>query len=73
MKRTIKIFSLPTARGLGGAFEDATGLRSIDNGEWIMDNSVYDLQGRKLANSKLSNGQMQKGVYVVNGKKVIVK
>ena len=30
------------------------------------DNSVYDLQGRKVA-------QPTKGLYIVNGKKVVVK
>jgi len=44
--------------------DDATGLRLIDNGELKMDNSVYDLQGRKVEKA-------QKGVYIVNGKKVI--
>jgi len=33
-----------------------------------IDHSVYDLQGRKLSNS-----QMPKGVYIINGKKHIVK
>ena len=54
--------------------DDATGLRLIDNGELKMDNSVYDLQGRRMANGQSStvNGQsLKKGVYIVNGKKVI--
>ena len=46
--------------------DDATGLRLIDNGELKMDNSVYDLQGRKVEKA-------QKGVYIQNGKKVIIK
>ena len=44
--------------------DDATGVGAIDNGELKMDNSVYDLQGRKVEKA-------QKGVYIVNGKKVI--
>ena len=46
---------------------EATGIISIDNGQLIMDNEVYDLQGRRVNNAN------QKGVYIVNGKKVIIK
>ena len=35
------------------------------NGKW------YDLSGRQMVNAKWSNGQISKGVYIVNGKKVI--
>ena len=46
---------------------DATGIRSMDNGQWTMDN-WYDLNGRKL------NGMPTKrGIYVKNGRKVVVK
>jgi len=52
----------------------ATGISAIDNGQWSMDNGQwYDLQGRKIANSKASNSKLPKGLYIVNGKKVIVK
>ena len=53
---------------------EATGIQSIDNGQLTMDNSVYDLQGRKV-NSQLSiiNSQLKKGLYIVNGKKVIIQ
>ena len=37
------------------------------------DNSIYDLQGRKWSNSQLSNGQLPKGLYVVNRKLVIIR
>lgn len=35
----------------------------------------YDLSGRKVANGQWSkvNGQLPKGVYIVNGKKVVIK
>lgn len=33
----------------------------------------FDLQGRKLSNGQLSNGQMRKGVYILNGRKIVVK
>ncbi|MBR5657157.1 MAG: hypothetical protein IKW98_10855 [Prevotella sp.] len=35
--------------------------------------STYDLQGRKLSNSKWSNGQIRKGIYVKDGRKFVVK
>jgi hypothetical protein len=46
---------------------ETTGIISIEHGTLNIDHSVYDLQGRRV------NGAAQKGVYVVNGKKVIIK
>jgi hypothetical protein len=46
--------------------DETTGIRLIDNGQLTIDNSVYDLQGRKVA-------QPTKGLYIVNGKKVVIK
>ena len=43
-----------------------------DKGEMTND-KVYDLQGRQLSNSKWLNSQLKKGLYIVNGKKVIKK
>lgn len=45
------------------------GIMSIDNEQWTMDNkpvAVYDLSGRKLS-------KMQRGVNIVNGRKVVIK
>ena len=52
---------------LGG--DDATGIKSMDNGKWIMDNGDwYTIDGRKM------NGRpAQKGVYIRNGQKVVIK
>ena len=44
---------------------EVTGISQIENGEMRIEN-VYDLQGRKVANPT-------KGLYIVNGKKVIIK
>ena len=44
--------------------------------EMLYDNgigSIYDLSGRKIANGKSSNRQLQKGVYIINGQKKTVK
>ena len=45
---------------------------TIDNLQFN-DNAIYDLSGRKIANGKLSNGQMPKGIYIINGKKMVVR
>lgn len=48
--------------------EDVTGVINMTADERGTDSAVYTLDGRKL------NGQLtQKGVYVVNGKKIIIK
>lgn len=44
---------------------DAT--HQMDNGQWTMDD-WYDLSGRKL-----NHGLKSKGVYIVNGRKVVIK
>lgn len=45
---------------------EATEIISIDNERVIMDNVYYDLSGRRVMNPT-------KGLYIVNGRKVIVK
>ncbi|MBO4549354.1 MAG: hypothetical protein J5733_01370, partial [Bacteroidaceae bacterium] len=47
---------------------DPTGLKEMDDERWTMDNSIYDLQGRKLSNRKLP-----RGINIVNKKKVLSK
>ena len=52
---------------LGGA----TGLKAIGNGQQAIDDAdsdIYDLSGRKV-----TDGTQRKGVYIVNGKKLIIK
>ena len=39
----------------------------------LREGAVYDLQGRKIESGKLSNGQLPKGLYVMNGKLVIIR
>ena len=49
--------------------DETTGIISIENGKLKIENEadeVYDLQGRRVA-------QPTKGMYIVNGKKVIIK
>lgn len=48
-----------------------TGIRNVNNDDNIIEqsaNDTYDLSGRKVANSKL-----QRGLYIIGGKKVTVK
>ena len=74
----------PTAHVKGYAFnfgeDDVTAIAGAQtsslNGQWSIVNgqSVYDLQGRKInGQSSMFNVQLPKGIYIVNGKKVLVK
>ena len=45
--------------------DETTGVKAIENSQLTIDN-YYDLQGRKVA-------QPTKGLYIVNGKKIIIK
>ena len=45
---------------------EVTGVNSMYNEQCTMNNKVYDLQGRHVVNS-----QLKKGLYIVNGKKVM--
>lgn len=45
----------------------ATGIEAIENGEMTMDNAtIYNLAGQRVSKA-------QKGIFIVNGKKVIIK
>lgn len=48
--------------------EKTTGIDAslIDNGKRTIDNSVYDLQGRRVK-------EPTKGLYIINGRKVVIK
>ena len=72
------IFATPEAKPclLEGAtvMGTATGIGGIDGQS--ADNNVYDLQGRHISGngqSTMVNATMKKGVYIVNGKKVVKK
>ena len=55
------------ARNLSIVFDDdeTTGIQSVENKQMRMDN-VYNLAGQRVA-------QPQNGLYIVNGKKVVIK
>ena len=48
--------------------DEATSLTTIDNGQWTIDNYWYTLDGRKLEKRPTT-----KGMYINNGKKVVIK
>ena len=48
--------------------EDPTGITPVTTLPSASDDTYYDLNGRKV-----SNGQMPKGIYIQNGKKVVIK
>ena len=56
----------------------ADGIQEMNSEELIMNNEtggVYDLSGRRLSNEKgkMKNEKLPKGIYVVGGKKILVK
>jgi hypothetical protein len=53
-------------------FDESTGISS-NNRETINDNRYYDLQGRRVPESVIRNSELNQGLYIVNGKKVVVK
>lgn len=57
------------AKGMSGfAFGDETdGIRLIENGNMTMENAeIYNLAGQRV-------NKAQKGIYIVNGKKIVIK
>ena len=70
-KAFLKVDGAANARGLHMVFDDATGIRSIDNGQLTIDNLAgawYSLDGRRLSGKPTVSG-----VYVNNGRKVVIK
>ena len=52
-----------------GDEEETTGIVSVDNGPWIMDKASgewYSLSGQRISKP------MKKGLYIHNGKKVVI-
>jgi len=56
-----RVFNLDLGEG------ETTGISSMHNSECIMHNEYFDLQGRKVQNAA------QKGIYIMNGRKVVNK
>ncbi len=60
--------TVPASGGIKEAFffneDDATGIKAMVNGQKSMDNAIYNLAGQRMS-------KMQKGVNIVNGKKIL--
>jgi hypothetical protein len=55
---------------------ETNGIEAIDNGQLTIDNSpVYNLNGQRVESSKhkAQSSRLPKGIYIQNGKKVLVK
>ncbi len=50
---------------------DATAIKDAMGSKVINSKGVWNLSGQKIVNSKSSNGTLPKGVYIINGEKVI--
>ena len=64
-KAYLHLDAAPSAPVLSIDFGDVTGINEVQ-GSGFKANGYYDLQGRKVA-------QPNKGLYIVNGKKVVIK
>jgi len=53
-------------KGLVFSFEDADGISQIENGELQIENAIYNIAGQRVT-------KPTKGLYIKNGKKVIIK
>ena len=49
------------------------GIAEVQADRAITDGYVYDLQGRRLSDSQLPSGPVRKGLFIRNGRKVVVK
>lgn len=60
---------------LGNAELATTAIEDIEklDTSWFAQGDVYDLSGRKLADSIQSMPSLSKGIYIVNGRKVVIK
>ena len=62
-----EMISIPVVNSRGIDGDGTTGIHSIENGELEMENDVYfNLQGQRVENPT-------KGIYLKNGKKVVIK
>ena len=64
------------AKTLSIVFEgETTGIDGVTDGTTVTDGPVYDLQGRRMADRLDDNArrQLPAGVYIVGGRKVVVK
>ena len=54
------------------AIDDPTGIRTTDGVQRTTDNRIYNLVGQQIMNNKSSNPKLPRGIYIINGKKVVI-
>ena len=60
-------------KSLAIIFEDPDGIIPIDDEQLTIDNAaIYNLAGQ-MVNGKSVNGKLARGIYIVNGRKVVIK
>lgn len=68
---------LPMRFYINGIDEDLTlsGIQGLTatGGEPLADDCVYDLYGRRLGTRQSLSGRLPRGIYIVNGKKIMVR
>ncbi len=50
-----------------------TELKTVNASTAVIRHGIYDLQGRKITNSSKLSGQLPKGIYIIDGRKQVVK
>ena len=65
-KAYLHLDSAPGARELTINFDDETAINALENSNKVNDGAIYDLSGRRVENPT-------KGIYIMNGKKVVIK
>ncbi len=54
-------------------FNEIDGLDSPERPDTAVNGEIYDISGRHIANVKGPNGKLPRGIYIVGGRKVVVK
>ena len=73
--RAYLVLAEPAGARLAIFDEETTGMEAVSRDKVATYENIYDLQGRKISNGQWSmvNGQLKKGLYIMNGKKIVVK
>ena len=59
----------PVLKSIGAVKDPSTGIQGVQSEQKAATTGIYDLQGRRMN----SLNQLQKGLYIINGRKVVVK
>ena len=52
---------------------ETTGVSEMERMRYGENEKIFDLQGRQIVNGQSGNGKLPKGLYIVNGKKVVIR